>query len=285
MSAQETTVFDHCPAIGDDLLQKTVLGQRKFTLDKLKRSIDACSNPPYFRGVNTPITDLLDSAESRPPKQKRDQAKAKDGKAKDNKAPSKPQDKDKGANNPHLARRPEHEQPAKFPGGLKRPDLEATVDGNKIASEAQRQLYDDIKRGNFTRCHKGGHIRKDCREPKAKWEDKFDKEKAQSWTIVLKWQQRASGQKDNPTATPKTATLAPTLHVKLEKRFHLLDPDDDDDDEFAPLRSYRLTMHDPDDDDDDADDVTPALLNDADAVSLPLLQLCCHPGRRRSSSR
>jgi hypothetical protein len=113
MSAQETTVFDHCPAIGDDLLQKTVLGQRKFTLDKLKRSIDACSNPPYFRGVSTPITDLLDSAESRPPKQKRDQAKAKDGKAKDNKAPSKPQDKDKGANNPHLARRPEHEQPAK----------------------------------------------------------------------------------------------------------------------------------------------------------------------------
>ena len=65
MSAQETTVFDHCPAIGDDLLQKTVLGQRKFTLDKLKRSIDACSNPPYFRGVSTPITDLLDCQRSR----------------------------------------------------------------------------------------------------------------------------------------------------------------------------------------------------------------------------
>ncbi len=32
MSAQETTVFDHCPAIGDDLLQKTVMGQRRFTL-------------------------------------------------------------------------------------------------------------------------------------------------------------------------------------------------------------------------------------------------------------
>jgi hypothetical protein len=86
MSAQETTVFDNCPAIGDDLLQKTVLGQRRFTLDKLKRSIDACSNPPYFCGVNTPITDLLDSAESRPPKQKRDQSKTKEGKAMDGKA-------------------------------------------------------------------------------------------------------------------------------------------------------------------------------------------------------
>jgi hypothetical protein len=65
---------------------------------------------------------------------------------------------------------------ARKPEGLKRPDLEATVDGKKIASESQRQLYDDLKRGNCTRCHKGGHIRKDCLEPKAKWEDKFDKE-------------------------------------------------------------------------------------------------------------
>jgi hypothetical protein len=31
MSAQETTVFDHCPAIGDDLLQKTVMGQPRLT--------------------------------------------------------------------------------------------------------------------------------------------------------------------------------------------------------------------------------------------------------------
>jgi hypothetical protein len=281
MSAQETTVFDNCPAIGDDLLQKTVLGQKKFTLDKLKRSIDACSNPPYFRGVSTPITDLLDSAESRPPKQKRDQSKPKDSKAKDSKAQSKAQDKDKGANNPQLARRPEHEQPAKFPGGLKRPDLEATIDGNKITSEAQRQLYDGIKRGNCTRCHKGGHIRKDCRDPKAKWEDKFDKEKAQYSTSVLKWQQRASEQKDNPTATPKTVTLAPTLHVKPEKRFHLLDPDYGSDDEPAPLRSYRLTMQDPDDTDDD-DDVPFSRLDDADTVPAVVAPTPAPPLSRRS---
>ncbi len=83
----------------------------------------------------------------------------------------------------------------------------------------------------------------------------------------MKWQQRASEQKDNPTATPKTITLAPTLHVKPEKRFHLLDPDEDTDEELTPLRSYRLTMHDPDDDDDTAD-VTPAHFNDADAAPI-----------------
>jgi hypothetical protein len=128
MSAQGTTVFDHCPAIGDDFLRKTVLGPRRFTLEKLECSSDACSNPPYFRGVSTPITGLLDSAELRPSKQKRNQSKDKEIKTKDNKAPFKPHDKDKKAKtNPHLARRPEHEQPAKLTEGLKRPDLEAAV--------------------------------------------------------------------------------------------------------------------------------------------------------------
>ncbi len=179
MSAQETTDFDHCPSIGDDLLQKTLMGQQKFTLDKLKRSIDACSNPPYFRGVSTPITDLLDAVEPKVTKQKRDQTKDKVGKSKEDKSNPKPNGSAKGdQKNPHLTRRPAHEQPSKLPEGLKRPDLEAMVDGKKIASESQRQLYDDLKRGNCTRCHKGGHIRKDCTAPKEKWEDKFDKEKS-----------------------------------------------------------------------------------------------------------
>jgi hypothetical protein len=187
------------------------MGQTKFTLDKLKRSIDACSNPPYFRGVSTPITDLLDSAEPKVPKQKRDQTKDKESITKDGKTPPRPTNKDKGGTmpNPHLARRPEYEKPANLPDGLKRPDLEAMVDGNKIASEAQRQLYDDIKRGNCTRCHKGGHIRKDCKDPKAKWEDTFDKEKSQYWTSVLKWQQRAGEQKG--TIDKQPSRLNPPL--------------------------------------------------------------------------
>jgi hypothetical protein len=164
MSAQETTVFENCPAIGDDLLQKDLTGRTRYTLDKLKRAIDACSNPPYFRGVNTPITELLDSAETKAPKQKRDQTKVKD-KSKDGKDHPKQSSKSKGdhTSKPHLARRPDHEKPAKFPEGLTRPDIDATVDGNKIASEAQRHLFDDIKRGNCTRCHKGDHTVKNAR--------------------------------------------------------------------------------------------------------------------------
>ncbi len=74
-------------------------------MHKLKRSIDACSNPPYFRGVSTPITDLLDSAEPKVAKQKRDQTKAKAEKTKDNKANPKPNETPKGDHkHPHIYR-------------------------------------------------------------------------------------------------------------------------------------------------------------------------------------
>ncbi len=124
------------------------------------------------------FTDILDPAEhNKLAKEKRDQTKDKDKGGKAGNKEKHKRDQTKNPANAHLARRPDHEQPTKFPTGLKRPDLEATVDGNKIASETQRQLYDDIKKGNCTRCHKGGHIRPVCKEPKAKWEEKFDKEK------------------------------------------------------------------------------------------------------------
>ena len=261
MSAQETTVFEHCPAIGDDLLQKTVLGQRKFTLDKLKRSIDACSNPPYFRGVSTPITDLLDAAEPKVTKQKRDQTKDKAGKTKDGKHNTNSATSKGDPKNSHLSRRPEHEQPSKLPAGLKRPDLDAVVDGHKIASEFQRQLYDDVKRGNCTRCHKGGHNRTDCKEPKAKWEDKFDKEKTQYWASALKWQQKATQHKGSSKVTVKDAhplTHPPTLHTKPEQRFNVLSTmDSDTDDDSMPLYHYRMVMDDPHDDDDDHEEPEP----------------------------
>ncbi len=72
---------------------------------------------------------------------------------------------------------PAHERPSTFPQGLKRPDLNATVDGNKIASEFQRQLFDDITHGNCLRCHAKIHFRSSCKEPVGKWETKFDTEK------------------------------------------------------------------------------------------------------------
>ena len=58
MSAQETTVFD-CPSIGDDLSAKDTRGRYRYTLERIKRSIDDCSNPPHYRGVKTPITELI----------------------------------------------------------------------------------------------------------------------------------------------------------------------------------------------------------------------------------
>jgi hypothetical protein len=133
MSAQETTVFDNCPSIGDDLQEKDWTGKNRYTLDKLKKSINACSNPPYFRGVKTPITDLLDLTDAKPIKEKRDQTKQRDTKDYPKKAPAKPADK--SVDKSHFFRRPDHEaeQPSKLPDGLKRPDLEAVVDGNKIA--------------------------------------------------------------------------------------------------------------------------------------------------------
>ncbi len=101
--------------------------------------------PTIFPGSQTPITDLLDLSDPKPVKKKREQTKSQTHK--DPKARPTSQHNDKinpKSNKSYLARRPDHEQPSKFPDGLKRPDLDAVVDGNKIASEAQRQLYDDI---------------------------------------------------------------------------------------------------------------------------------------------
>jgi hypothetical protein len=71
--------FD-CPSIGDDLSAKDGRGRAKYTLERIKRSIDDCSNPPHFRGVKTPVTDILDPAEPKLAKEKRDQTKDKGGK-------------------------------------------------------------------------------------------------------------------------------------------------------------------------------------------------------------
>jgi hypothetical protein len=247
MSAQETTVFD-CSSIGDDQSAKDHRGRAKYSLARIKQSIDDCSNPPHYRGVKTPVTDILDQAPPTLTKEKRDQTKEqsrKEAPKVENTAKEKRDQTKPTPNSAHLARRPDHEQPSKLPAGLKRPDLEALVDGNKIASEVQRQLYDDIKRGYCTRCHKGGHIRKDCKEPKTKWEEKFDKEKIQYWDSVVKWQARATtGSKPPPTLHQKTAP-------KPEQRASSIASDSDEDNStaFPPLH-YRLTM-DADSDDDD----------------------------------
>jgi hypothetical protein len=149
MSAQETTVFD-CPSIGDDLSAKDHRGRAKYSLTRIKQSIDDCSNPSHFRGVyptgrtlrgvKNPVTDIMDQIEPKIPKEKRDQTKPSGYKTTPDKDRQK-RDQTKDPTKTHLARRPAHEQPNKFPTGLKRPDLDAVVEGKKIASEAQHQLY------------------------------------------------------------------------------------------------------------------------------------------------
>jgi hypothetical protein len=53
MSPAETTVFD-IPAIGDDLsAAKDGFGEPRYTMGRIKRAVDACSNPPQFRGTKT----------------------------------------------------------------------------------------------------------------------------------------------------------------------------------------------------------------------------------------
>jgi hypothetical protein len=143
MSAQETTVFD-CPSIGDDLSAKDHRGRAKYTLARIKQSIDDCSNPPHFRGVKTPVTDILDQAPLAIIKEKRDQTKEYSRKETPKAAHPAKEKRDYTKPNPsnaHLTRRPDHEQPSKLPAGLKRPDLEALVDGNKIASDIKEDTF------------------------------------------------------------------------------------------------------------------------------------------------
>ncbi len=168
MSAQETTVFD-CPSIGDDLSAKDGRGRAKHTLERIKRSINDCSNPPHFRGVKTPVTDIMDQTEPKIPKEKRDQTKPNGNKTTPDKD-RKPRDQTKNPTKTHLARRPDHEQPSKFP-------LPVSKGPTLMRSWTGIRLLVDIKRGQCTRCHKGGHVRRDCKEPQEKWEEKFDKEK------------------------------------------------------------------------------------------------------------
>jgi hypothetical protein len=59
MSAQELTLFEF-PCIGDDLNLKDHGNRLRFTLERLRAVVDRCSNPPHFRGVKTPITELLE---------------------------------------------------------------------------------------------------------------------------------------------------------------------------------------------------------------------------------
>jgi hypothetical protein len=221
MSPAETTVFD-IPAIGDDLSAMDAYGGPRYTMARIKRAVDACSNPPQFRGTKTPITSLLDPDD----KNKRDPP-----------APGK-EKKDKLQSRQNTARdsRPALEKPAGFPSDLKRPDPNSTVDGRKISSDAQRQLFDDIRSNRCTRCHKDDHHRAKCPLPAAKWEEKFDREKTKYWESVLKWQAKAAGEPKTSTTPSPKPTLIPQKEIRrAEISVEYLYDDDDE-----PPRAHAL---------------------------------------------
>jgi hypothetical protein len=136
-------------------------------------------------------------------------------------------------------KRPPHERPTIFPKGLKRPDLNASVDGHAIASEFQQKLYDDITAGHCVRCHSKDHLRSACKEPAARWETKFDNEKDKYWTGTLKWQQKAAAEPASAkTKTPPTLVqkqVGFTDAKRKEGRRHTFTSDSDED-SHAPLQ-------------------------------------------------
>jgi hypothetical protein len=217
MHAQETTLFE-CPCIEDGLNARNRSGHMKWTLDRLRTVIDSCSNPPQFRGVKTPITELLEQEVM---------------KAAPTKVPNPQQEKDKTKLHSHatektprtdpnnLTKRPAHKLPSSLLAGLKRPDLTAIVDGKLIASNFQRQLFDDIKHGNCVRCHSKEHARATCKEPVGRWEAKFDENKNKYWLGTLKWQKKS--QEENPALPPRLHPPPTLVQKKKEsRRYHLV---------------------------------------------------------------
>ncbi len=127
ISAQETTLFE-CPCIGDDLNAKDRSENLRWALDRLRATIDRCSNPSQYRGVKTPITELLEQEVTKAPPPKVPTPNAQQDKDKDKKRLHNRATEKAATPNPKSAsKRPAHKLPASLPAGLKRPDLAATV--------------------------------------------------------------------------------------------------------------------------------------------------------------
>jgi hypothetical protein len=234
----------------------------RYTLERLKTIVDRCSNPPHFRGVKFPITELLEPEPSKPPKGARDKKDEKDQKGCLQNCASEKTTKPTGK------KRPAHEHSSSFPPRLKRPDLKATVDGKTIASEFQQKLFDDIRHGNCVRCHSKEHVRSTCKEPVSKWEAKFDKDKEKYWLSTLKWQQKASADKTEAKPNPSTKVTTPPTLVQKESRRHTL----------LPLQSRSQHISELlDQDDDDSEDDLPHPFRSSDAVNYYHFLQLRHP--------
>ncbi len=160
---------------------------------------------------------------------------------------------------------------------MKRPDLTATVDGKIIASEIQRQLFDDIRHGYCVRCQAKDHARASCKQPAGKWEEKFDKDKGGYWTSTLKWQQKAHAKKTTvKSTTPTKVTFPPSLVHKDSHRQTLAPSSSDDDDEDLSLQWRFQHLTDPPDPGEDSEDEIPPFLS-SDVVDYYHYLIIVHP--------
>ena len=185
MSDQEINVFG-LPAIGDDFTG--------WTLKKAKEQIDKCTKPPKFKWTETPLSRMVkDKVKSHPQKEQH---------GNEVKTGGKKGDKKNGKNNGKtpqklLDQRPEWEKPSAFPPTLKTPD-------DKYAR--QKQLHADIVSGACTRCHKHGHLRRNCPEPAEAWEKNFDRKgkKGIYWQSVADAQAATDPEQQMHTFSPES---------------------------------------------------------------------------------
>jgi hypothetical protein len=210
MSDQELRDFD-LPGIGDNLDEINLSGTPMWTMTALKKAVEACTKPPKYRAVSTPVTKLLDQYSSSAPPAK-DPKPPKDSNRRNprpNDRSNYPLNKDKGKKElkPAYRNRVDHENFAKFPKGMRRPDPSQTVGGKKISNETQQKLYDDIKHNRCTRCHLSGHFRANCTKPVKAFEKAFDTQKAKYWQGLCHWQQKAS---DDTTLESNACSLLPS---------------------------------------------------------------------------
>jgi hypothetical protein len=227
MSDQELRDFD-LPGIGDNLDETNLSGAPMWTMTALKKAVEACTKPPKYRAVSTPVTKLLDQYSSSAPPAK-DPKPPKDSNRRNPRPTDRsnyPLNKDKGKKEPKPAHRNrvDHENFAKFPKGMRRPDPSQTVGGKKISNETQQKLYDDIKHNRCTRCHLSGHFRANCSKPVKAFEKAFDTQKVKYWQGLCHWQQKASD--DTTLESNATVLCYPATEgeeAALRCNFHLID--------------------------------------------------------------
>jgi hypothetical protein len=128
-----------------------------------------------------------------------------------------------------------------------------------ISSEQQQALYDDIKHDRCTRCHKKGHLRRNCPDTTPqKWEQRFDSQKSNYWVSIAKWQAKSmsttpptpksnKGKEGSSSITPKVKEELKQLHMNVIDCGSDSDPEsenEESEDEFQ--RPARTTFVDDD---------------------------------------